>query len=98
MLDFNTLQSKAVESTLYNYLLHYVKFSNLRTERHLVDFVQMSLGSSGGSESGRWQRVEGWNFEFMQMRWVIGKVMKVVILPSTQAVNRWVLRRGDRWK
>jgi hypothetical protein len=29
--DFNSLQSKAAESTLYNYFLHYVKFSNLKT-------------------------------------------------------------------
>jgi hypothetical protein len=29
--DFDTLQSEAEEITLYNYFLHYVKFSNVRT-------------------------------------------------------------------
>jgi len=29
--DFNTLQSEAAKSTLYNYFLHYMKFRNLRT-------------------------------------------------------------------
>jgi hypothetical protein len=37
------------------------------------------LGNTGGTEGGIWLRVEGRNFEFMQMRWVIVKVMKAVI-------------------
>jgi hypothetical protein len=38
------------------------------------------LGDAGGTEGGIWLRVEGRYLEFMQIRWVIGKVMKAVVL------------------
>jgi len=38
------------------------------------------LGNTGSTEGGIWLRVEGRNLEFMQIRWVIVKVMKAVIL------------------